>query len=169
MAEGQNTEGDLFDDDDENIQENKYLLFHLGGEIYGIPIHDVINIIELQKITEVPDVPNYVKGVINLRGAVIPTLDLRLRFGLEAKVYDDRTCIVIVQVKGKSFGLIVDTVAEVHEIPADKVDPPIDFKKNDIHTQFIAGLGKIGNEVRILLDVNKVVIQEDQLIDAKAS
>lgn len=169
MAEERQMEDDLLTDDDENIQENKYLLFHLGGEVYGVPIQAVINIIELQKIIEVPDVPAYVKGVINLRGAVIPTIDLRLRFGIPAKEYDDRTCIVIVQVEGKNFGLVVDTVAEVHEIPADKVDPPIDFKKSQVSTQYIAGLGKIGDDVRILLDVTKVIRQEDLKIEAKAS
>jgi purine-binding chemotaxis protein CheW len=151
----------LWDEDGENTQADKYLLFNLGEEVYGIPITHVINIIELQKITEVPDMPSHIRGVINLRGSVIPVMDLRLRFRLPAKDYDDRTCIIIVKVSEKSVGFICDTVAEVHDIPAHDIEEPLQFKKSDDTAQYISGLGKVGDDVRILLDVEKVLSEED--------
>lgn len=164
MSEDKRQDEDLLlvDDDGESTQENKYLLFNLGKEIYGIPITHVINIIELQKITEVPDVPAYVKGVINLRGSVIPVMDLRLRFHLPERPYDDRTCIIIVKVQEKSVGFICDTVAEVHDIQPKDIDPPVNFKKDEYDTRYISGLGKVGDEVRILLDV-ECILEDDKL------
>lgn len=147
--------------DDENDQMNKYLLFKLGEEIYGISIQFVTSIIEIQKITEVPDMPDYVKGVVNLRGKVIPVIDLRLRFKMPERPYDDRTCIIIVDVQGKSLAFIVDTVAEVHDIHADNIEPPPQFKKNTEMKNYISGLAKIGEEVKILIDVEKVLRQGD--------
>lgn len=164
MAEDRKlAEDDLFlmDDEGENAQENKYLLFNLSDEIYGIAIVHVINIIELQKITEVPDMPDFIKGVINLRGSVIPVMDLRLRFGLPPRDYDDRTCIIIVRIGEKSVGFIVDRVAEVHDILSKDIEPPINFKRNNAQSIYISGLGKVGEEVRILLDVEKILSQQD--------
>jgi len=152
----------LWDDDDENTQADKYLLFNLGQEVYGIPITHVINIIELQKITEVPDMPVHIRGVINLRGTVIPVMDLRLRFRLPERPYDDRTCIIIVKVAEKSVGLICDTVAEVHDIPEKDIEAPLQFRRDADQARYISGLGKIGDEVRILLDVEKVLSEDDQ-------
>lgn len=159
MSEDKRQDEDQFlvDDDGDSTQENKYLLFNLGNEIYGIPITHVINIIELQKITEVPDVPAYVKGVINLRGSVIPVMDLRLRFHLPERTYDDRTCIIIVKILDKSVGFICDTVAEVHDILPKDIDPPVNFKKDSDDTRYISGMGKVGDEVRILLDVERIL------------
>jgi len=152
----------LWDDEDENTQADKYLLFNLGQEVYGIPIVHVINIIELQKITEVPDMPDHIRGVINLRGSVIPVMDLRLRFRLPERPYDDRTCIIIVKVAGKSVGLICDTVAEVHDIPSKDIEEPLPFRRDQEQARYISGLGKVGDEVRILLDVEKVLTEDDQ-------
>ena len=149
------------DDDDDNTQENKYLLFNLGNEVYGINIGHVTGIEEMQKITEVPDMPDYIRGVINLRGKVIPVMDLRLRFGMEAREYDDRTCIIIVNIDNSSIGFIVDTVAEVHDIYAKDIEPPPNFKNATGKEQYISGLGKIGEEVKILLDVKKILHKED--------
>jgi purine-binding chemotaxis protein CheW len=150
----------LLDDDEENAQENKFLLFNLGDELYGVPISHVINIIERQKITEVPDLPAYLRGVINLRGSVIPVLDLRLRFHLPEREYDDRTCIVIVQMGTRSFGLICDTVAEVDTILPQDIDPQVDFGGQ--RGRYIAGLGKVKDGVRILLDVERILTEEEQ-------
>jgi purine-binding chemotaxis protein CheW len=97
-------------------QTQKYLLFPLAQETYGLSISHIINIIEIQKITVVPEMPAFLKGVINLRGQVIPVMDIRLRFGLPARPYDDRTCIIIIQRENTVLGLIVDTVAEVISI-----------------------------------------------------
>lgn len=156
-------EDDLFlvDDEDENTQDNKYLLFNIGNEVYGIGIMHVTDIIELQKITEVPDMPEYIKGVINLRGRVIPVMDLRLRFGLESREYDDRTCIIIVNLNESSIGFIVDTVSEVHDIYQQDIDPPPNFKSSSGRDKYISGLGKIGDEVKILLDVEKILGQDE--------
>ncbi|WP_319475350.1 chemotaxis protein CheW [Marispirochaeta aestuarii] len=153
----------LVDDEDEQFQENKYLLFNIGKEIYGINIMAVTDIIELQKITEVPDMPDYIKGVINLRGKVIPVMDLRLRFGMESRAYDDRTCIIIVHVENTSIGFIVDTVSEVKDIRESDIDPPPSFKKHAARDRYISGLGKVDEEVRILLDVKKILEQDEDL------
>ncbi len=154
----------LWDEDGENTQADKYLLFNLGEEVYGIPITHVINIIELQKITEVPDTPPYIRGVINLRGSVIPVMDLRLRFRLPERPYDDRTCIIIVKVAEKSVGLICDTVAEVDSIAPHDIEEPLQFKRDREQIQYISGLGKVGDDVRILLDVEKVLSDEEQRV-----
>jgi len=154
----------LWDEDGENTQADKYLLFNLGDEVYGIPISHVINIIELQKITEVPDMPAHIRGVINLRGSVIPVMDLRLRFRLPERDYDDRTCIIIVRIAEKSVGFICDTVAEVHDIPPHDIEEPLQFKRDHDQARYISGLGKVGEDVRILLDVEKVLSDEEQRV-----
>lgn len=105
------------------MSASKYLTFSLGDEECGINIRNITEIIGLQKITEMPDAPPYVRGVINLRGKVIPILDMRLRFGVDEREYDDRTCIIVVMVDNISVGLIVDTVAEVLDIEHGNIDP----------------------------------------------
>jgi purine-binding chemotaxis protein CheW len=162
-AKARDIEQDLFleDDDDENSQVNKYLLFNIGAEVYGINIGSVTEIIEMQKITEMPDMPDYVKGVINLRGRVIPVLELRLRFGMEEREHDDRTCIIIVNIEDISLGFIVDTVAEVHDIPDKDIEPPPMYRDGEDRNRYIAGLGKIGDEVKILLNANKILHEQE--------
>lgn len=155
---------DLFlaDYDDEDTQANKYLTFKIQKESYGIKIGDVIEIVELQTIIEVPDTPDFIKGVINLRGKIIPVMDIRVRFNINEREYDDRTCIVVVDVKGTTLGLIVDTVEEVVEIFQDNIEPPPRFKKsNESHRNYISGLGKAEDEVKILLDVEKILFNEE--------
>ena len=153
----------LLDDDDIDAQANKYLLFNIGSEIFGIAIQNVTEIIELQTITVVPDMPDYVKGVINLRGKVIPVMDLRLRFGLEPREYDDRTCIINVKINATLIGFIVDTVAEVYDVPDGDIEQPPEFQKETGHKKYISGLGKVGDEVKILLDVDKILYDEELL------
>ena len=145
----------------EEFQNNKYLLFRLGEEVYGINIMSVTDIIEIQKITEVPEMPNYIRGVINLRGQVIPVMDLRLRFHMDFRDYDDRTCIIIVNIHDNPLGFIVDTVSEVQDIPQKNIDPAPNFKSDSSKDKYILGLGKIENEVRILLNVDKIAPQEE--------
>ncbi len=164
--EQQITEKDQADDlliveDDEDAQANKYMLFKTADEVYGIEIKYVTEIIELQKITEVPDLPNYVKGVINLRGKVIPVVDIRLRFNMEAREYDDRTCIIVVNIDTISIGFVVDTVAEVQDIPESEIEPPPSFKTESGKERYISGMGKVGDEVKILLDVSKILFESD--------
>jgi purine-binding chemotaxis protein CheW len=142
-------------------QARKHLLFNISSEVYGIDIAHVIEIIEVQKITEVPDMPPYIKGVINLRGRVIAVMDLRLRFGMEERIHDDRTCIIVLDIEGTSIGFVVDTVAEVRDIMEKDIEPPPRFKTESEKNRYISGLAKIGDEVKILIDVNKVVHERD--------
>jgi purine-binding chemotaxis protein CheW len=158
----------LVDDDDEDTQAHKYLFSRIGKESYGIGIKHVIEIIELQNISEVPDMPNYVKGVINLRGKVIPIVDLRLRFDMSERAYDDRTCIVVTEIAGSLIGLVVDTVEEVMEIPEDKIEPPPHFKSVAAKDRYISGMGKVGDSVKIIIDVEKILHEEDSLPIAAA-
>lgn len=137
----------------------KYLTFRLADEEYGLEILKVREIIGIMDITAVPQMPEYIKGVINLRGKVIPVIDLRLKFGLPPAEYTDQTCIVVVDV-GTLTGIIVDTVQEVLDIDASQIDPPPPLGAN-VDTTFILGLGKVKDEVKILLDVDKVLSTEE--------
>ncbi len=145
---------------EEDTLVGKYLTFPLGAEEFGLEIRHVTEIVGIQRITEVPDMPPFVKGVINLRGKVIPVMDVRIRFSLEPKSYDDHTCIVVVNLKGTAVGLIVDTVSEVLAISDDQIDPPPAVKKGE-SSRFIKGLGKVGDQVKILLDIQKLLYDEE--------
>lgn len=147
----------LEDEDGENMQNNKYLLFNIGEEVYGIDIATVTEIIEMQKITDVPDMPSFIKGVINLRGRVIPVMDLRLRFGMVERAYDDRTCVIIVKIDETQMGFIVDTVAEVHDIIETNIEPPPSFKSDNGRNHYISGLGKVNERVTILIDAHRLL------------
>jgi purine-binding chemotaxis protein CheW len=153
-------EDDFYDDDDEDTQKDKYLTFTVGKEDYGIEISHVTEIIGIQKITDVPDMPQYIKGVINLRGKVIPVMDVRLRFRMPEREYDDRTCTVVVSVNGAPVGLVVDTVKEVIDIPENQIELPPEVAESSTQ-RYIKGLGKIGEDVKILLDIEKLVRHED--------
>jgi len=143
----------------EDTQKGKFLTFHIADEDYGIEIRYVTEIIGIQSITDVPDMPNYIKGVINLRGNVIPVMDVRQRFNLPEKAYEERTCIVVVNVDDKTVGLVVDKVNEVVDIPEGNIEPPPRTKAES--GQYIQGMGKIDEEVKILLDVLKLLYCED--------
>ena len=151
-------EDDLYDDED--TMKDKYLTFHLAGEDYGLDIVFVTEIIGIQKITEVPDMPNFVKGVINLRGKVIPVMDVRLLFNLDERDYDERTCIIVVDINNSAVGLVVDQVNEVADIPESDVEPPPRTTKG-ASSRYLKGMGKVGDEVRILLDVDKLLREEE--------
>ena len=126
--------------EEENTMENKYLTFSIGQEVYGIPIEHIIEIIGVQTITKVPDMEEHVKGVINLRGQVIPVIDVRTRFGIEFREFDDRTCIMVTRLKGVSIGLIVDTVEEVRDIIPEQISnaPTVATYQNGIYIDGIA-------------------------------
>lgn len=141
-------------------QEGKFLTFFIGEECYGLEIRHVTEIIGMQKVTSVPDVPAYLKGVINLRGKVIPVMDVRLRFGLPARAYDDRTCIVVIHVEAHTVGLVVDTVSEVLDIGFAQIEPAVMLGGGQ-GRGYIQGLGKVGEEVKILLDAAKVLSNVD--------
>ncbi|MBK9129363.1 MAG: purine-binding chemotaxis protein CheW [Phycisphaerales bacterium] len=133
----------------------KYLTFCLAGEEYGVEILKVREIIGIMDITAIPQVPSEVKGVINLRGKVIPVIDLRLKFGLDPAEYTEQTCIVVVDV-GSLVGVIVDTVQEVLDIPSAQIDPPPPLGAA-VDTSFVLGMGKVKDDVKILLDIDKVL------------
>jgi purine-binding chemotaxis protein CheW len=133
----------------------KYLTFKLGGEEFGLAILKVREINGLRDITAVPRMPTYMKGVINLRGKVVPVIDLRLKFGLPEAPYAEQTCIILVNV-GHEAGLIVDTVSEVLDIPGEQIDPPPALS-GAVDTSFILGMGKVGDDVKILLDADRIL------------
>ena len=152
-----NADEDLYENDDEDAQKDKFLTFAVGREDYGIEIRQVTEIIGIQKITDVPDMPGYIKGVINLRGKVIPVMDVRLRFRMAERAYDDRTCIIVVNVNDIAVGLVVDTVKEVADIPAQQIELPPSMGDANGHDLFVQGLGKVGAEVKILLNIERLV------------
>ena len=145
--------------DIEDTLKDMYLTFRLGDEDYAIEIRYVTEIVGMQKITEVPDMPVYVKGVVNLRGQVIPIIDMRLRFNMLERPYDERTCIIVINIKGRQVGLVVDTVNEVRSIDEMNVSPPPKVGGNHC-AQYIHGLGKVGEEVKILLEANKLLFED---------
>lgn len=146
---------------EEDTQKGKFLTFALGKEVYGIEIRYVTEIIGIQPITEVPEVPDYVKGIINLRGKIIPVIDVRLKFRRNALEYNDRTCIIVIDIHNVSVGLIVDNVAEVLSIPEDGIVPPPDTKTG-FHNRYIKGIGKVGNDVKLLLECEKLLSEEEE-------
>ncbi|HNW09727.1 MAG TPA: chemotaxis protein CheW [Candidatus Rifleibacterium sp.] len=160
MSESQrkeiNDDFDLEDDENEDTQEGKYLSFRIGGEVYGIEIRHVTEIVGIQKITEVPDMPQYMKGVINLRGNVIPVVDVRLRFHMQPRDYDDRTCVIVVNINDASIGLVVDSVKEVISILPDQISPAPSVSKGEV-TRYIKGIGRFDGEVIILLAIDKLL------------
>jgi purine-binding chemotaxis protein CheW len=145
--------------DEEDSQKDKYLTFVVDGETYGIEIRHVTEIIGLQKITSVPDMPDFVRGIINLRGKIIPVMDMRTRFHKQHAEYHERTCIIVVDFRDLSIGLIVDSVAEVVNIPADAVAPPPELSRRG--NRFIMGIGQVAGEVKLLLDIEKLLNDEE--------
>ena len=145
-------------------REGKYLTFSLANEEYGIGILKIKEIIGMMPITTVPQTPEFVKGVINLRGKVIPVLDLRRRFGMEAMNYTERTCIIVVEMAGASghimIGVVVDSVSEVLSIKADVIEETPAFGTK-LNTDYILGMAKIGKSVKILLDIDRVLGTDD--------
>jgi len=141
-------------------KEGKYLTFTLADEEYGIGILKVKEIIGMLPVTAVPKTPEFVKGVINLRGKVIPVIDLRLRFAIEGRRYTDRTCIIVVEVEGQSgqvlIGIVVDAVSEVLNIASGEIELPPAFGTR-LNTDYILGMAKLDGRVKILLDIDRVL------------
>ncbi len=137
-------------------ESGKYLTFVLADESYGLEILKVREIIGTMSITPVPRTPVYVKGVINLRGRVIPVVDLRVKFGLEEAEVTDETCIIVVDVSGTQTGIYVDTVDEVLDIDSEEIEEAPDFGAG-VDTEYILGVAKMGESVKILLDIDRVI------------
>jgi len=141
-------------------EEEQYLTFLLGGEMFAIDILGIREIIEYGSLTSVPMMPEFIRGVINLRGAVVPVVDLSARFGRSASAVTRRTCIVIIETDNdgekQEIGVVVDSVSEVLEIPAANIEPPPNFGAR-IRADFISGMGKVKDKFVIILDANKVL------------
>lgn len=152
--------------DSDSSKEGKYLTFVLAEEEYGLEILKVREIISVMEITEVPQMPSFIKGVINLRGKVIPVMDLRLKFKMPAVEYNRETCIIVVNISELLIGVVVDTVAEVLDIDEKDIDPSPSFG-GSVRTDFILGMGKIKGRVKILLDIDKVLSMEELEIVAQ--
>jgi purine-binding chemotaxis protein CheW len=152
-------------------QEGKYLISILEGEEYGIGILNVKQIIRMRPITSVPRTPGFIKGVINLRGKIIPVIDLRLRFGMPARGYTERTCIIVVEINAQTcrlqIGVAVDAVSEVLTIKAEGIEaaPPYGSRLN---MDFILGLAKMNGGIKILLDIDRVLSCQEtaQVVEA---
>lgn len=161
MAE---TSSDLFQKDSGRIstmteREGKYLTFFLENEEYGISILKIKEIIGMMPITSVPQTPEFVKGVINLRGKVLPVIDLRQKFGMSEMEYDEKTCIIVVELNLESLilhlGIVVDSVSEVLNIKEEDIDSHVSFGVS-VNTEFLKGIAKVDDSVKILLDIEKV-------------
>jgi purine-binding chemotaxis protein CheW len=138
----------------------KYLTFLLGEEEYGLEILKVQEIIQMQKVTKVPKAPDFVRGVINLRGKVIPVIELRKKFGMERRDDTEKTCIIVVMIEAGdrsiTMGIIIDEVKEVLDIEAGNIEETPSFGAS-IDTDFIMGIGKMGENVKMLLDIDRVL------------
>lgn len=137
---------------------DRYLTFALDEVFYGLPIENVVEIIGMQPITPVPRVPGYLRGVINLRGQVIPVMDVRLRFEMPARVYDDRTCIIVTQVGTMRMGLVVDTVSEVLDIKASDVEVVGSTGAFGGDNAYLEGIGKVEGDVKLLLNAERLIV-----------
>ena len=153
-----------------DVRAGKYLTFQLAREEFGIRVLKVREIMGMQEITAVPQTPPYIRGVINLRGKVVPVVDLRLKFGMQAAEYTQRTCIIVTQVNMDSgqvlAGMIVDGVSEVVNLAASEIEDTPDFGE-DIGNRYLLGMAKSKGKVKILLDIDKVLSLED-LLDLNA-
>lgn len=151
----------------EDTQQGRFLTFLLDQEIYGIEIRHVTEIIGIQAITKVPEVPDYVKGIINLRGKIIPVIDVRLKFDKEPIPYDDRTCIIVIDIADLSVGLIVDNVEEVMVIAEEEIALP-PAGKTGFENRFIQGIGKAGGRVQLLLDCERLLKEDEEDLQENA-
>ncbi|MDE5597840.1 MAG: chemotaxis protein CheW [Lachnospiraceae bacterium] len=153
-----------------DTQKGKYMTFKSGNEYFGLEIQYVNEIIQLQAITAIPETEDYIKGLINLRGKVIPVVDVRLRFKQEPFEYNDRTCIIVINIKSMMVGLIVEKIAEVVEIKDDNILPPPSVGRADrVQNKYVYGIGKVGDSVKLLLDPDKLLNDEDLSVVEQAN
>ncbi len=146
---------DIFDENTpEDTVKNKYLTFVIDNEIFGIDIAHVIEIIPVPAITWIPENPESIKGIINLRGSIIPVIDVRIRFEKEERAYDELTCIIVIEYEDNHIGMIVDTINEVLYIPKSFTSHPPNAKLK-YQNKFIKAIGKVGGNVQLLLDLDK--------------
>lgn len=155
-------ESEVLEEQMDDNQKGRYMTFRLGEKYYGIGISYVNEIIGLQPITKVPETEDFIIGLINLRGKILPVIDVRIRFGMEPRAYDDRTCIIVINVNSIIIGLIVDTIAEVVTIAEEDVIPPPTINPGGGKaSRFVYGIGKVENSVKMLLDLDKLIAHEE--------
>ncbi|MDR0853981.1 MAG: chemotaxis protein CheW [Clostridiales Family XIII bacterium] len=155
---------------EEDTQHGRYLTFTLEDNVYGLPIRFVTEIIGIQEATKVPETPDYVKGIINLRGRIIPLIDVRLKFGKEEIPYTERTCIVVIDVHSIAVGLIVDKVDDVLTIEDEQIAQPPQGGTMGFENRYIEGIGKVGDQVQLLLDADKLLRDDEiDIIDGIAT
>ena len=147
-----------------DTQEGKYMTFKSGSEYFGLEIQYVQQIIQFQAITKIPETEDYIKGLINLRGKIVPVVDVRVRFKQGECEYTDKTCILVITVKDTTVGLIVEQIAEVAEIQKENILPPPTIGRNDKgHNKYVYGIGKVGTSVKLLLDPEKLLYDEENV------
>ncbi len=150
---------------EEDVRKDEQLLqlvtFSIGEEEFGVEILKVQEIIRMLEITRVPKAPDFVEGVINLRGKVIPVIDLRLRFGLQAKGHDKKTRIIVIEINQMIVGFVVDSVSEVLRIPAGTIEPPPPVISG-LDSEYISGVGKLDDRLLIMLDLNRLLSKEEK-------
>ncbi|MBC7765926.1 MAG: purine-binding chemotaxis protein CheW [Hyphomonadaceae bacterium] len=156
--------GDIVEQDEDTLS-GRFLTFIIDRDTFGVEIKHVLEIIGIQPITEVPELPAYAKGIINIRGKIVPVIDLRIKFKKEPVPYDERTCIIIVEIQDVTVGFIVDNIDEVIPIPPEDILPPPDYKTG-FYNRYILGIGKVGDSVKLLVDCDKV-LAEDELEEIK--
>ena len=143
---------------EDEIQKEQYMTFKCSDEIYGISIKYVNEIIGLSQITKVPETQDYLIGLINLRGKIIPVIDVRIRFGKEPLEYNDRTCVIVIDVKSTVIGLIVDAIDEVAAFAENEITPPPSASDLAIQAKkYVFGIGRVNGEVKLLLDPDKLI------------
>lgn len=146
------------------MQDGKHLIFQLDKRNYGIHILTISEIIGIMSVIPIPKTPDFVKGIINLRGKIIPIIDLRLKFGMQEKEYNEETCIIIVNVDSENttnqIGLVVDIVSEVVDIPLSEVEPPPKYSV-DSNQEFITGVAKVKDQVVLLLNIKQVIYSKE--------
>lgn len=153
--------------ENEEVQKQKYVTFMSGNEYFGLKIEYVNEIIVMQEITAIPETEQYIKGLINLRGKIIPVIDVRLRFKQEPFEYNDRTCIIVINVDSTTVGLIVEKIAEVVEISEDNLLPSPTLNHSDKAQQdrYVYAIGKVGNSVKLLLDPEKLLHDDMKVLE----
>lgn len=159
---------EIYEEEHEDTQKDKFLTFSIDQEVYGLDISHVTEIIGIQEITEIPDQLPCIRGVINLRGKIIPTMDIRLRFGKPSRDYDDRTCIVVLELKELTVGIIVDRVVEVTCIPENEIALPPTFGTGS-GSQFVRGIGKVDDSVKLILDSDRLINHGDLMMNLEGA
>jgi purine-binding chemotaxis protein CheW len=143
-----------------DVRQGKFMTFGVGNDVFGIELKYVNEIIQMQPIASIPEVEHFIKGLINLRGKIIPVIDVADRFGKESFEYNDRTCIIVVEVNNVEVGLIIQTIAEVVSIEEKDILPPPSLPKSSAQDKFVRGIGKVGDSVKLLLDPVKLLSDE---------